>query len=256
VSDLALNEALPRGAGPLLAALSAGGTRDSLRDRLLTAMVGRSRLDDGTVAVATQLDARSPALHAAVAQLLAGESVLSASALPLAKRAALDATLDAKIRGTLLTAIAQAPGQQALDAATEVFAQLNPASPVVVTATTAATPATATPAAAAPTAAADPVEAAWRRFVGDRRRMAELDHFITMARSAPAAQRTLAYSVLLQSIRSPRVPAAVREKVAPVIEAGWTDSASTPSLVQAVGIMHLESQYGDKLATYGKGQGR
>jgi hypothetical protein len=44
--------------------------------------------------------------------------------------------------------------------------------------------------------------------------------------------------------------------VAPVIEAGWTDAAATPSLVQAVGIMHLEGQYGDKLATYGKGQGK
>jgi hypothetical protein len=201
--------------------------------------------------VASQLDTRSPALHAAVAQLLAGESVLGSSALPLAKRAALDATLDAKIRASLLGAIAQAPGQPALAAATEVFAQLNPAAPVVVSGggTTAAAPAT-------PAAGSDPVEAAWRRFVGDRRRMTELDYFVTMARSAAPAQRTLAYAVLLQSIRSPRVPAAVREKVAPVIEAGWTDAASTPSLVQAVGLMHLESQYGDKLAAYGKGQGR
>jgi len=86
--------------------------------------------------------------------------------------------------------------------------------------------------------------------------MTELDYFITMAHNAPAAQRTLAYAVLLQSIRSPRVPAAVRDKVAPVIDAAWTDPASAPSLVQAVSLMHLESQYGDKLATYGKRQGR
>ena len=66
-NDLATNEALPRGAGPLLAALSGAGGRDSLRDRLLSAMVGRARLDDGTIAVATPLDTRSPALHAAVA---------------------------------------------------------------------------------------------------------------------------------------------------------------------------------------------
>jgi len=178
--------------------------------------------------------------------------VLGASALPLAKRAALDATLDAKIRASLLGAIAQAPGQQALDAATDVFAQLNPAAPVVVTATTATAAAPATPAAAG----ADPVEAAWRRFVGDRRRMTELDYFVTKAKSASPAERTLAYAVLLQSIRSPRVPPAVREKVAPVIEAGWTDPASAPSLVQAVNVMHLESQYGDKLAAHGKGQGK
>ncbi len=249
-TDLATNEALPRGAGPLLTALS--GTRDPLRDQLLTAMVGRSHVDDGIVAAATQLDSKSPALHAAVAQLLAGESVLGASALPLAKRAALDATLDAKIRASLLGAIGQAPGQQALDAATDVFAQLNPAAPVVVTATTTTAAAPATSAAAG----ADPVEAAWRRFVGDRRRMTELDYFVTMAKSASPAQRTLAYAVLLQSIRSPRVPPAVREKVAPVIEAGWTDAASTASLVQAVNVMHLESQYGDKLAAHSKGQGK
>jgi len=100
------------------------------------------------------------------------------------------------------------------------------------------------------------VEAAWRRVVGDRRRMTELDYFVTMAKGATPAQRTLAYAVLLQSIRSPRVPPAVREKVAPVIEAGWTDPASAPSLVQAVNVMHLESQYGDKLAAHGKGQGK
>jgi len=250
-SDLATNEALPRGAGPLLAALPAS---DPLRAQLLNAMVGRARLDDGIVGVATQLDARSPALHAAVAQLLAGESVLGASALPLAKRGALDATLDPAIRASLLTAIAQAPGQPALDAATEVFAQLNPTAPVVVTGTTTAAAAAAP--AATPAAGSDPVEAAWRRFVGDRRRMTELDYFATMAKSGAPAQRTLAYAVLLQSIRSPRAPAAVREKVAPVIEAGWSDAASTPSLVQAVNVMHLESQYGDKLAAHGKGQGK
>ncbi|HKP16553.1 MAG TPA: PVC-type heme-binding CxxCH protein, partial [Gemmatimonadaceae bacterium] len=68
-NDLALNEALPRGAAPLLAAVIASG--DSLRTPLLKAMVGRAQLDAGTVAIATTLDARSPALHAAVAQLLA-----------------------------------------------------------------------------------------------------------------------------------------------------------------------------------------
>jgi len=254
-TDLAMNEALPRGAGPLLAALSA--SRDSLRDRLLASMVGRARLDEGTVAVATQLDAQSPALHAAVAQLLAGESTLGGSSLPLARSAVLDATLDPKIRGALLAAIAQAPGQPALDVAAEVFARLNPVPGLPAAATpAAASPMAAAGASAATTATGDPVEMAWRRFVGDRRRMAELDYFITMAHSAPAAQRTLAYAVLLQSIRSPRVPAAVRDKVAPVIDAAWTDPASAPSLVQAVSLMHLESQYGDKLATYGKRQGR
>jgi putative membrane-bound dehydrogenase-like protein len=255
VSDLALNQALPRGAGPLLAALS--GSRDSLRAGLLRAMVGRARLDEGTVAVATQLDARSPELHAAVAQLLAGESALGAGSLPLARSAVLDSKLDPKIRGSLLAAIAQAPGQPALDVAAEVFARLNPVPGLPASATPAAA-ASASPTAAAATEAAgtDPVETAWRRFVGDRRRMTELDYFITMARSAPPSQRTLAYAVLLQSIRSSRTPAAVRDKVAPVIETAWTDPTSMPSLVQAVSLMRLESQYADKLAAHAKHTGR
>jgi putative membrane-bound dehydrogenase-like protein len=253
--DLALNEALPRGAGPLLAAVVA--SNDPLRTPLLQAMVGRAQLDEGTVAIATQLDARSPELHGAVAQLLAGESTLGAGTLPLVRTAVLDAKLDPRIRGSLLNAMAQAPGNDALDVAAEVFSRLNPVPGMSAAATPAAAAAASpTPPAGPRAAGGDPVEAAWRRFVGDRRRMTELDYFVTMAKGATPAQRTLAYAVLLQSIRSPRVPPAVREKVAPVIEAGWTDAASTPSLVQAVNVMHLESQYGDKLAAHGKGQGK
>jgi hypothetical protein len=81
---------------------------------LLTAMVGHSRLDDGIVTVATQLDTRSPAMHAAVAQLLAGESVLGASALPLANRAALERGARSAGSALALTAMAQAPGTDAL----------------------------------------------------------------------------------------------------------------------------------------------
>ena len=231
-NDLALNQALPRGAQAFLSAVPA---TDPLRAQLIASLVGRAQLDAQTVAVATQLDARSPALHAAVAQLLAGEATLGASALPLARTAALDATLDPKIRGTLLSAIGQAPGTASLDVATEVFARLNPV-PVASS--------------AAATGAADPVETAWRRFVGDRRHMANLDYFIKMATSAEPSQRTLAYAVLLQSIRTPRTPAPVRAKVAPVVEAAWADPASAPSLVQAINLMRVESQYTDRLAIY------
>ena len=122
-NDLALNQALPRGAGALLAAVPAG---DPLRAQLIESLVGRSQLDAPTVAVATQLDARSPALHAGVAQLLAGESTLGASVLPLARSAVLDPKLDPAIRGSLLSAMSQAPGQSSLDVAAEVFARLNP----------------------------------------------------------------------------------------------------------------------------------
>ena len=100
------------------------------------------------------------------------------------------------------------------------------------------------------------MEAAWRRFVGDRRRRGEIDYFITMANSARPSQRTLAYAVLIQSVRTPRTPVPLREKVAPVIEAAWTDPASAPSLVQAISLMRLESQYTDKLAAYNQNKGK
>jgi putative membrane-bound dehydrogenase-like protein len=255
-SELSLNQALPRGAGPLLAAVVA--SNDSARTPLLQAMVGRAQLDEGTVAIATRLDARSPELHGAVAQLLAGESTLGAGSLPLARSAVLDTKLEPRTRGALLTAIAGAPGPQALDVAAEVFARLNPVPglPAAATPAAAASAAPTQPGAAARTAGADPVETAWRRFVGDRRRMGELDYFIAMANNTEPSQRTLAYAVLLQSVRSPRTPAAIREKVTPVIEAAWADTAAAPSLVQAVTLMRLESQYTEKLAAYNQNKAK
>lgn len=100
------------------------------------------------------------------------------------------------------------------------------------------------------------MEAAWRRFVGDRRRMGEIDYFITMAKKTEPSQRTLAYAVLLQSVRSPRTPPAIREKVTPVLDAAWTDPAAAASLVQAIGVMHLESQYTEKLAAFNQGKSK
>ena len=80
--------------------------------------------------------------------------------------------------------------------------------------------------------------------------MNELDYFVNMAKTASPAQRTLAFAVLVQSVRAPRTPPGVKEKVTPVLDAAWTDAASAPSLVQAIAIMRLESQYTDKLAAY------
>lgn len=253
--DLALNEALPRGAAPLLAAVLA--SKDSLRTPLLQAMVGRSQLDAGTVAIAAQLDTRSPELHAAVAQLLAGESTLGAGTIPLARTAVLDAKLDPRIRGSLLTAIAQAPGADALDVAAEVFSRLNPVPGLPAAGSPAAAAAASpTPPAGAPAAGPDAVETAWRRFVGDRRRMGEIDYFITMAKRTEPSRRTLAYAVLLQSVRTPRTPAAIRAKVTPALDAAWADPASAPSLVQAISLMRLESQYTEKLAAYNQTKGK
>jgi len=106
------------------------------------------------------------------------------------------------------------------------------------------------PRAGAPTSN-DPIEAAWRRWVGERLRNGQLDYFVDLARSAnDPAQRTLAYAVLLQGARNQRAPAAMREKIAPVLEAAWADPALTPRLVDAISIMRVEGQYGPQLETY------
>ncbi len=68
--------------------------------------------------------------------------------------------------------------------------------------------------------------------------------------SADSAQRTLAYAVLLQSVRTPRTPAATRAKVTPVIDAAWANPAAAPRLVQAIMIMRVESQYTERLQAY------
>jgi len=241
VTDLAANQVLPRGAPALITAVAT--TNDPLRAPLIAAIVGHTELDTQTVAIVSQLDAKGGALHAAVAQLLAGESRLDAAALPLAKNAVLDTQLESRFRAPLLSSIGQASGPAALATAVDVFSSLNP------TPTPATVP--AAPTAGAPAGApTDPVEAAWRRFVGDRRRTGELDYFINVAKSGQPAQRTLAYAVLVQSVRTPRTPPPVREKVAPVIEAAWADASSAPSLVQAIGIMRVEAQYTEQLAAH------
>ena len=127
----------------------------------------------------------------------------------------------------MLRGLAQLPGEDGLAASSAVFAQLNPA-----------------------VGDQSDVAAAWRRFVGDRRRFGEADYFARLAQSGTPNERVLGYAVLAQINRAGRVPPAVKEKVAGIIEAGWSDAASAPSLVQAVNIMGVESQYADQLKAF------
>ena len=76
--------------------------------------------------------------------------VSDAATLPMARAAVLDSTLPGATRARLLTAFSQLQGDAGRDAATAVFARLNPR-------------------AGAPTSN-DPIEAAWRRWVGERLR--------------------------------------------------------------------------------------
>jgi hypothetical protein len=225
------NRVLPAGAKALFAAVDA-----SQRQSLADALVGTSQISAAAVPMLTQLDAKGPALHAAVVELLAGETAFDAATLPMARAAVFDTTLPAATRARVLTAFSQLPGDAGRDAATAVFAQLNPK------------PGAST--------SGDPIEAAWRRWVGERLRNGQLDYFVNLAKSASdPAQRTLAYAVLAQVARNPRVPPAMREQITPVLDAAWADPALTPRLVDAIGIMHVDSQYAEQLQAYKAKQG-
>ncbi|HKP15472.1 MAG TPA: hypothetical protein VJT85_05390 [Gemmatimonadaceae bacterium] len=227
----AKNRVVPLGAKALFLAV-AGSPAAAQRDALVDALVGSSQLAASAVPLVARLDATSPALHAAVAELLAGETAFEPQTLALARTAVLDTTLAAATRAKLLTAIAGISGDAGRDASTEIFARL-------------------TPRAGAGMAANDPVEAAWRSWVGQRQRAGQLDYFVDLVRTAKEpAQRTLAYAVLLQAARNQRAPAAVREKVTPVIDAAWADAALAPQLVDAITIMRVESQYTQQLEAY------
>ncbi|HEV7992193.1 MAG TPA: hypothetical protein VGP25_10225 [Gemmatimonadaceae bacterium] len=232
------NRVLPAGAKALMLAV---GSDAAQRSALADALVGTSQLSPNAVALLTQLDARGGAFHAGVGELLAGETNFGPQTLPLTRAAVMDATLDGALRGRLLNALSQMPGDAGRDAAVAVFAQLTPK---------AGAPNLGGASPAPATAPADQIEAAWRRWVGDRQRFAQIDYFVQLAKTGEPAQRTLAYAVLLQSVRTPRTPAAIREKVTPVLDAAWSDAAAAPRLVDAIAIMRVESQYTDKLQAY------
>ena len=220
------NRVLPQGAVPVVAASSGNAT---MRASVVNALVGLDKLDAVAMTAATKWAASGDAMRAAVAQLIAGESAMPEGGLPLARQAALDTKIAEDVRGKLLNMLAALPARAGLDAVTPVLASLTPA----------ASPA-GTPAA--------PVEAAWRRFVGDRRRLNELDYFIDLSRGATSDARTLGFAVLLQSVRGGRAPATINDKVQPVLKAAWASYEASADLVRAVKIMRLESAYAEPLA--------
>jgi len=239
------NRVLPMGAKALFLAVATSPVA-AQRDTLVDALVGTSQLAAAAVPLITRLDATSPAIHTAVAELLAGEPTFEAPALELARTAVLDTTLASATRAKLLTALAAMPGDAGRDAATAIFARLMPRAGAPNVA-----PAAAQPGPTGPGAGGDPIEAAWRGWVGGRLRANQLDYFVDLARSAQdPAQRTLAYAVLLQGVRNPRAPAAVKEKITPVLDAAWADPAIAPRLVDAISIMRVESQYTPQLEAY------
>jgi putative membrane-bound dehydrogenase-like protein len=220
----ALNRVLPQGSQSLLVTLKA--SRDPAFNTLAEAMIGRSTLDPEQTATLAQLSGKSAALKGAVAELVSKQPTQSDATFPLLRSAALDATLPPAVRESALNGIGSIAALSGTQAAAPVFAQVNP-----------------TPGSDQDT----PVDAAWRRWVGNMRRGQEVDYFIGLANGTDPEQRVLAYSVLLQQIRGARVQPATREKVTPLLEAAWTDPTRAPLLARAVRIMRLEAQYATQL---------
>jgi putative membrane-bound dehydrogenase-like protein len=214
---------LPQGAQPLVTAL--GASRDPAFSTLVEAMVGRSAIDADQTAVLVQLSGKSPALKGAVAELLAKQPTQSEATLPLLRAAALDASLSPTVRESALNGIGLIPGVPGTQAAAPIFAQVNPR----------------------PGTEDTPVDAGWRRWVGNNRRGQELDFWVAQADASDPEQRVLAYSVILQRLRATNVQPAVRDRLTPILDAAWADPARAQLLARAVRIMRLETQYTERL---------
>ena len=173
--------------------------------------------------------------HEAVARALAQESALPASFVPLARRAVLDTSLPVEVRAQVLNAVAATPGTPAN--AVEIVALVNPAVPKSADGAVPANAATA----------GDPIELAWRRFVGARDRSQQIDFFADLAASNDAAQRTLAFAVLVQASRNPRAQPSVRDQVQRVLATAWSNPVAARNLADAIRIMRLENQYAEQL---------
>ncbi|MEO8337465.1 MAG: HEAT repeat domain-containing protein, partial [bacterium] len=227
--DLALNGVLPSGSTPLLASLTT--ERNPQRAAVIQALTGRQQVDEELVASLVSLDGQGAALHAGVAELVSAQATLPASALPLLRHAALDNALAGATRAKAVESVARLTAPGDFLTVVDVLSQVNPA------------------------AGSNPeVEAAWRRYVGDRVRGRQVDEFIELSRNADDGKRVLAFAVLAQLNRAARggrgVNPATLQSVTTAIDAGWADPSSARSLARAIAIMKLESAYTDKLAEY------
>lgn len=224
LGEFVRNRVLPRGS---TAALFSGAEYAEAAN----ALVGYATVSPNSLPALTRISARNPTMYAAVARLFAVETLLPAGSLPLVRDAALNASLSDSLRAGLVTLITTMPGRPGLEASSDVLARNTPS----ITPT--GTPAT-------------PLEAAWRRFVGDRRRSQEIDYFADLTRSADSSSRTLGFAVLLQLVRGGRAPAAINDRVQPILTSAWASQNAARDLVRAVSIMRLESAYTTQLEAF------
>lgn len=224
VDEYVRNRVVPRGAKGLLLASFVPGAAQNFS---LFSLIGHAQLSPASAASLVGL-AATPTLRPAVAELLAGEPAVYDGTLALLNGLATDAAIAEDTRAALVAKVTAMSGRPGLDASTSLLANFTP---------------TITPAGTPPGA----LDGAWRRYVGDRRRTTELDYFIELSRAAKPDARVLGFAVLLQAVRGNRAPAAITDKVQPVLTAAWKSVAASTDLARAVRIMRLESAYTEQL---------
>lgn len=199
--------------------------------------------------------------YAALADLLIGGRELSPAALD---RLVAIGSADPSLRESAVQVVVALPGPPPAAAPVLASAAVDEALPVslraralaALTRTSSAEPSSTS------TAYASIIEAlphhpellqAWRRYVGDRARAAELNHFLALAREGRAEERMLAYAVLERLSQLPRLDEDVRASAAAAVEAAWTEGPAATALARAIRLLGVEESYAEELRNLGEG---
>jgi hypothetical protein len=200
------------------------------RAQAIDALVGGRELRPEGLVHLERFSAAEPDLRAAIAAILVAPPIPAEGSTTMIRTAALDETLPAELRAAALGALGRIANEEAraLIVAThaEIASEL-PADPALLQ--------------------------AWRRFVSDRRRVAELEAYARLAGEEDEGERVLGYAVLVQIAGTARNPEAARTGAAATIAAAWSDITAAAGLVRAITLLGVEERYADRLAAYRAG---
>ena len=183
-TDLQRNRVLPPGGADLLTAMAAD-RHASLND-VARMLVGRVRfeIDPSTGPLLDRVARANPRYRGAIASMIVAAGPPSPAAGAILLAAAIDPSLTPEVRASAFSALASAPGPDALPRSIDAFTSL-----------------------VAPTLDA-PLEAVWTQFISSPAHAENVAAFRDLARSDDRARRRLAYAVLIQLAADP--PAAGR----------------------------------------------
>lgn len=155
-----------------------------------------------------------PKFRASAVEMFASRATLPDEAIDLLGKTASSSTEPASTRAKAIRALAKSGKSAALDAAVTALAQ--------------------------PGKAPGEINAAWEDFARDPKNGRNVNYFTQLAASNESERRVLAYAVLA-NLASSRVSDRNGRGVASrAVESGWTNSASTVPLLQAIARLRLE----------------